>query len=57
VRWVNGAFDKKCKGKREASFKAQLENWLAGNKENHKKLQSVSPISCPLEYEVRVIET
>jgi hypothetical protein len=57
VRWVNGAFHKKCKGKREAPFKAKLENLLAGNKENHKKNQSVSPISIPLEYEIRVIET
>lgn len=36
---------------------AQLENLLAGNKENHKKRQPLSPISCPLEYEVGVIET
>jgi hypothetical protein len=56
VKWVNGAFETKCKGRRKTSFKAQLENVLAGNKGNHKKHQSVSPISCPLEYEVRVIE-
>jgi hypothetical protein len=55
VRWANGAFETKCKGKRKVSFKAQLENLPAGNKENHKK-KSVSPISCPLEYEIRIIE-